>query len=528
MSATDAEIAWDRETIPRVVARAAERWGDRPAIEDGEVRLTYRELHDRSLTACRAFIAAGVETGDRVGVWAPNIWEWIVAAIGLQSAGGVLVPLNTRFKPAEAGFVLRKSRARVLCTVGDFLDTNYADSLTGESLPDLEHVVLLRGDAEHGTPFETFLGHGDDVSHDAARARAESVRPEDLSDLLFTSGTTGDPKGVMCAHGQNLKVFDVWSREATLREQDRYLIIPPFFHTFGYKAGWLSCIIRGATAIPQLVFDVHEVMARIAKERITALPGPPTIYQSILAEPSYRDHDLSSLRVAITGAAPVPVELVERMRSELGFETVLTAYGLTESCGTVTMCTAADDAETISHTSGRPLPDLEVRCIDEQGGEVPRGEPGELVVRGYSVMQGYFDDPEATASTIDAEGWLHTGDIAVMDERGYVRITDRIKDMYICGGFNVYPAEIEKALFAHEGIAASAVIGIPDERMGEVGMAFVVPVGGAKLDPDEIVAWSRERLANYKVPRRVEVVDELPTNATGKVMKFVLRERVGS
>jgi acyl-CoA synthetase (AMP-forming)/AMP-acid ligase II len=283
--------------------------------------------------------------------------------------------------------------------------------------------------------------------------------------------------------------------------------------------------MRGATALPHPVFDVTEILERVSKERISVLPGSPTIYQSFLVHPELQKYDLSSLRLAVTGAAPTPVELIERMRDELGFETILTAYGLTETCGMVTLCVQGDDPETIATTSGRAIPGVEVRCVDEGGAEVPCGEPGEVWVRGYNVMRGYFEDPEETAAAVDADGWLHTGDIAVMDERGYLRITDRIKDMFIVGGFNCYPAEIEKLMFSHEGIAQVAVIGVPDERMGEVGMAFVVPVPGADLERDEIVAWCREHMANYKVPRRMAVVDELPMNASGKVAKFALRAR---
>ena len=448
-----------------------------------------------------------------------------MAALGLQSAGGVLVPLNTRYKAAEAGYILAKSRARVLCTVGNFLGTNYADSLGGEELPDLERVVVFRGKSKRGEPWAEFVASGETTSAGEARARADAVAPGDLSDLLFTSGTTGNPKGVMTAHGQNLKVFDAWSRGVGIREGDRYLIVNPFFHSFGYKAGWLTCLIRGAAAIPMQVFDAAQALERIARERITLLPGPPTIYQMLLAHPERAKLDLSSLRLAVTGAAPVPVELVKRMRSELGFASVITAYGLTESCGTVSMCLPGDDAETISTTSGRALPDTEVRCVDEDGKEVPRGTPGEIVVHGYNVMRGYFEDPAETAKAIDAAGWLHTGDIGVMDERGYLRVTDRLKDMFITGGFNCYPAEIENGMYRHPGIAQVAVIGIPDERMGEVGMAFVVPRPGATLDPAELIAWCREHMAHFKAPRRIELVSALPTNASGKVLKYELRKQ---
>jgi len=515
----------DERTIPRLVAAAAGRYGARSAVEEGDVALRFSDLHEAGLHAARAFVAAGVERGDRVAVWAPNIWEWIVAAIGLQGVGGVLVPLNTRLKGLEAGYILAKSGARLLCTVSGFLDADYVGSLAGQELPDLERIVMLRGAAAGATPWSEFLAEGERCSEDEARDRAAAVRPDDLSDMLFTSGTTGRPKGVMTAHGQNLRVFTTWSECVGLREGDRYLIVNPFFHSFGYKAGWLSCILRGATVLPHAVFDVPAVLERVAKERISVLPGTPTLYQSILAHPERGRYDLSSLRLAVTGAAAIPVELIRRMRDELGFETIITGYGLTETCGTVSMCDQDDDPETIATTSGKAIPGVEVRCVDASGAEVPRGEAGEVVVRGYNVMRGYFEDEAETAATIDAEGWLHTGDVAVMDERGYLRITDRVKDMFIMGGFNCYPAEIESLLFEHPEVAQAAVIGIPDERMGEVGMAFVIPVPGTRPTPDSIIAWCREHMANYKVPRRVAIVDELPLNATGKVTKFVLRER---
>jgi acyl-CoA synthetase (AMP-forming)/AMP-acid ligase II len=276
------------------------------------------------------------------------------------------------------------------------------------------------------------------------------------------------------------------------------------------------------------VFDAGAVLERIGKERISVLPGAPTLYQSLLAHPDRAKVDLSSLRVAVTGAAPVPVELVERMRRELGFEVVVTAYGLTESSGTVTMCLPSDDAETISTTSGRPIAGVEVRCVGNDGRETPPGEAGEIQVRGFNVMRGYLDDPAETAKTIDAEGWLHTGDVGVLDGRGYLRITDRIKDMFIVGGFNCYPAEIENLMYGQGGIAQVAVVGIPDDRQGEVGVAYVVPKPGAELTSQAVIAWCREHMANYKVPRRVEIVPALPTNASGKVLKYELRRRAAA
>ena len=288
----------------------------------------------------------------------------------------------------------------------------------------------------------------------------------------------------MVTHEQTTTVFTTWANTVGLRAGDRMLLVNPFFHSFGYKAGICACILMGATIVPEPAFDVDRVLSRIESERITAFPGPPTVYLSILNHPDRSRYDLSSLRLAVTGAAAVPVEMIERMRNELTFETIVTAYGLTESTGTITICRPDDDAETISHTSGRAIEGVEVKVVDNDGKEVPRGDPGEILCRGYNVMVGYLDNPEATAEAIDLDGWLHTGDIGVMDERGYVQITDRTKDMFIIGGNNAYPAEIENFLLGHPAIAQAAVVGMPDERMGEVGVAFVIPRAGATIDPE--------------------------------------------
>lgn len=524
------KLAWDAMTIPRTLWRAAELWPSSSAIEENGESTSFEQLAACVEEATRAFMALGVESGDRVGIWAPNSARWIIAALGLQSAGAILVTLNTRFKASEACYVLEKSEAKFVCTAGNFLDVNYTEEIARQDLTHLQGIIQLDGEdlSEGESPmrftWSTFLSKGESVRAKDAEKRAAQVAPGDLSDFLFTSGTTGNPKAVMTAHGQNLKVFDVWGQNVGLVPGDRYLIVAPFFHSFGYKAGWLACLIHGATALPHLVFDVAAVLERIQNERISVLPGPPAIYQSLLSFSGRDQYDTSSLRLAVTGAAPTPVELVRRMRNELGFESVIKAYGLTESCGTVTACKQGDDPEVIANSDGCAIPDTEVLCVDSEGMEVPRGEPGEVWVRGYNVMQGYFKDPAETAKAIDSSGWLHTGDIGVMNAEGYLKITDRIKDMFIMGGFNVYPAEVENHLFDHPGVAAAAVIGVPDERMGEVGMAFVIPNPGALLDSAELIAWSREHMANFKVPRFIEVVSELPSNASGKVLKFELRE----
>ncbi|WP_051796384.1 FadD3 family acyl-CoA ligase [Streptomyces sp. NRRL S-87] len=531
------DLRWG--SVPRLVREAAARYADREAVVDGRVRVTYAELGERVERAAAACLAAGTEPGDRVAVWAPNSLDWIVAALGAVSAGAVLVPLNTRFKGAEAAYVLDSSRARLLFVTGTFLGTSYVASLrraagdgpgTGPlpGLPHLEEAVVLAEDAPAGfRTWKDFLAGGDAVAADAVRRRAEAVPADAPSDIVFTSGTTGRPKGAVITHAQSLRCYQVWSELAGLREGDRYLIVNPFFHTFGYKAGIIACLMRGATMVPQPVFDVDTVLANIAAERISVLPGPPTLHQSILDHPARDHHDLSALRLVVTGAAVVPLRLVERLRGELRIRTVLTAYGLSEASGIVTMCRRGDPAETVAETSGRAIPGTEVRVVagEDPGRALPPGEPGEVWVRGHHVMSGYFEDPEATAAAVTPDGWLRTGDVGVLDARGNLRITDRIKDMFIVGGFNAYPAEIEQLLGLHPDVADVAVVGVPDPRLGEVGKAYVVRRPGATLTADDLVAWSRREMANYKVPRTVEFVAELPRNASGKVLKRELRSR---
>lgn len=524
----------DADTIPAAVAASVVARAGIEAVVEGERRTTYRELGDLVATATRAMIAAGVAPGDNVAVWAPNGLAWIVAALGAQSAGAALVPVNTRFKGEEAAYVLAASRAVLLVTTIGFLGTDTVAMLaaTGRALAHLRRIVLLDGSAREtasppGVEVETwgeFAARAPRVSDDEAATRRSAVRGSDASDVLFTSGTTGRPKGVVVTHAQTVRQAREWGTFAGLVPDDRYLIVNPFFHMFGYKAGWLASLVRGATIVPVPVFDVPTVLALVEKERITVLPGAPTIYRSILDEPRRGDFDLSSLRVAVTGAADIPVALIHEMRAQLPFRSILTGYGLTEA-GTCTGSRPDDDEETIATTVGRAMDGVELLVADAQGNEVERGVTGELLVRGHGVMRGYLDDPEATAAAIDARGFLHTGDLATMDGRGYVRIVGRSKDMLIVGGFNVYPAEVENALLAHDAIGRVAVVGVPDARMGEVPVACVVAAPGAAIDAAAIVAWARERLANFKAPRHVIAVDALPLNATGKVQKDVLRAR---
>ncbi|MDX1696123.1 MAG: FadD3 family acyl-CoA ligase [Ketobacteraceae bacterium] len=513
-------------TIPKLVKQAADRFQDQTFLEEGPTRISFTDFAGQTERVAQALMNAGVEKGDRVAIWAPNKVEWVIAALGAQCAGAILVTLNTRYKGPEAAFILRKSRAKILFSIGAFLGADYPAMLSGEDLPDLESIVLLPSEpsAAAHVSWEQFLDSPGAVTPAAVTERADSVTASDVSDILFTSGTTGEPKGVMTCHQQNLSAFSVFSDILGLEAGDRYLVINPFFHSFGYKAGILACLLKGVTLLPHAVFDPASVLERISRDRISVMPGPPTLFQSLLAHPQLADYDISTLKRATTGAAIIPVELIRQMKDRLGFETVITAYGLTESCGLVTMCRDGDSAEIIATTSGRAIPDVEVRCIDTDNREVPRGEPGEIVFRGFNVMQGYFENEKATREAIDTDGWLHTGDIGVMDDSGNLKITDRLKDMFITGGFNCYPAEIEKQIGAREDITMCAVIGIPDERLGEVAMAFVVKKPDAGLTEDTLISWCRDTMANYKVPRKVAFVDALPLNASGKVVKPELKK----
>ncbi|MFG2331229.1 FadD3 family acyl-CoA ligase [Streptomyces sp. NPDC048604] len=505
-------------TLAALPGWAAAVHAGREALADGEERWTFDRLNDEIAAAARAALAHGVAAGDRVAIWAPNSRHWITAALGAVGAGAVLVPVNTRYKPAEAADIVRRSGATLLFTEHDFLGTDYAAALhgSGEDLGALRATVPL-----HGPGWDAYLAAGAAVPDAERAARAAAVRPDDLCDILYTSGTTGRSKGVMSTHAQTLRLYADWARLVTLRPGDRYLLVNPFFHTFGYKAGVLACLLSGVSMIPEPVYDADRILRRMAAERVTCLMGPPTVFHGLIHHPRRAAHDLSALRLAGTGAASVPTTLVEEIREVLGAPDVFTAYGLTECGGVVTVCPTDADAHTVAHTVGLPLPGTEVRIASPAGEPRPPGEPGEVQVRGYHVMRGYLDDPDATAEATTDDGWLRTGDIGVLDARGHLAITDRLKDMYVVGGFNAYPAEIENVLLQHEAIADAAVVGAPDERLGEVGVAFVVTT--REVDAAELTAWSRERLANFKVPRRFVPVPGLPRNAGGKLLKGELR-----
>ena len=550
------------QTVCALLEAASKRYGDRLAVIDGTLRMSYAELAAQARTMARALMATGVQPGDRVAVWLPNTARWLIAALGAHSAGASLVPMNTRYTGYEALDVLQRTGARVLFLPDRFLGADYLTALREaaaaqtepaqqtepalqpgasgpvQGLPQLAlavRVPLASGDQPQGssaapeaakgvTSWERMLALARETSEQSARDRAAEVRPDDVADIIFTSGTTGVPKGAVSAHRQTVAVAAAWAERAKVTDRDVYMIIAPFFHTFGYKAGWVVALLCGATMVPQVTFDIDRVVDQIEREQVTILPGPPTIFQELLAHPDRDKHDLSSLRLAVTGAAMVPVPLVERMRGELTFETILTAYGLTEAV-VVTMCLPGDDAQTISATSGCAAAGFEIRIVGADGQEKEPGDDGEILLRGPNVMVGYLDDPQATRAAIGPDGWLHTGDIGRLDKRGYLTITDRLKDMFTVGGFNVYPAEVENVIMGLKSVADCAVVGRPDERLGEVGRAYVVTGPGQSLSEQDVIAHCRQRLANFKVPREVVFVSKLPRNAGGKVLKRELRDQ---
>ncbi len=488
------------DTLPRLLRAAATTYDDHPAYVQDEITLSYAGLLERVRRTAAGYREIGLRPGDRVVVWAPNTIDWVVAALAVSYAGAVLIPANSRYLGAEVATLVERTSARLLVVADGFLGRNQSAEIRAAS--DLSSLLAI---VDVTSLPSAEPGDIDEV--------ADAVGPDDVADILFTSGTTGQPKGAMSAHRQTVGVSRAWAELGGLQPDDRYLVVNPFFHSFGYKIGIVTGLLSGATLYPLATFDVEQAAALIADAGITVVPGPPTIFSSLLAADAHRTHDLSSVRLAVTGAAVVPVVLIERMRSDLAIDKVVTAFGMTEAV-VATMCRGDESAEVVATTCGRAIPGMETVIADD----------GELLVRGDFVMLGYLDDPKATAEAIDADGWLHTGDIGTIDATGNLTITDRKKDMYISGGFNVYPAEVEQVLARLEGVSDVAVVGIPDERMGEIGRAYVV----GSTTPEAVIAHARERLANYKVPRQVEIIDALPRNLSGKVLKNDLRGTHGS
>ncbi|MEU6712663.1 AMP-binding protein [Nonomuraea sp. NPDC046802] len=500
-------MAPDWETLPRMLRDQAERHPDSTVVAGGGTRMTLSGLRAAASEIARGLIALDVAPGDRVALWGVNSAHWVRHAFGIWDAGAVIVPLSSRFKGVEAAELIAKTGAKVLITGAGPSAAPLADLLP--PIPGLRQVTHLDGGG---------------ASAGEAEERALAVRPEDLCEIMSTSGTTGAPKGVMLDHAQVVRGYWDWSEIVTLDEHDRYPIIAPFSHGFGLNAGLIACVLRRATMVPIPIFTPDALMSLISAERITVLAGPPTLFHRLLDELDRGSWDVSSLRVAICGAAAVPSALITRLVERVGLKRMINAYGLMEGT-VVSMTRAGDPIDVIANTTGRAVPGIEVKVVDDDGKQVAPGERGEILQRGYGVMRGYWNEPARTAEVIDADGWLRTGDVGVLDAAGNLAIVDRKKELYIVNGFNVSPAEVESLLLREGSLAQAAVVGVPDPVTGEAGVAFVVPRPGAAPGPEALLGWARANMSNYKVPRRIVVVDTLPVNVNGKIDKPALRKQ---
>lgn len=516
-------------TIPALMRDAAARYGDRAAlVSQVDGAISYRDLDCQADLIAKALIADGAQPGDRAAIWAPNMWEWVAAAVGIQRAAGVMVPLNTRLKGGEVADIIRRGRITRLFTIGHFLGRYYPGMLREEAMPGLRRRIVLRATPEEIGPgeirWEDFVALAESSSDAVLAEREAMVKPDTLADMMFTSGTTGAPKAAMFDHRRSLGGGRAWVDIARQTAVDRCCVFGPFSHNASYKAGWVAGLMSGSTIYWPEGYDAVTILDLIANNRISVMSAPPTVFQEVLAHPNWRDWDLSSYRFLSTGATVVPIELMKRLQAETSIAEISTGYGMTECCGSATHTRPGDPMERIAYTVGTAIPGTEIRVAGPDGRSMAVGEPGEVLIRDDKLLIEYLDNPEATKATLDADGWLHSGDVGYLDADGYLKLTDRLKDMYIVGGFNVYPAEIEKQMSGLPGIHQSAIVGVPDARLGEVGHAFIVRSAGSTITSEEIIAWSKANLANYKVPRGITFLDALPMNSTGKVIKFALKE----
>jgi fatty-acyl-CoA synthase len=513
------------ETIGANLERAAERWGAREAlvVRHQGARYTYAELNAAVDRLARGLLAAGIAVGDRVGIWAPNCTEWVLTQFATAKAGAILVNVNPAYRASELEYVLRQSGCRMLISAPAFKTSDYAAMIetVRPRLGSLERVVLLDSPG-----WDELLASGDAVSEADLRERMACLDFDDPINVQYTSGTTGFPKGATLSHHNILNNAFFVAEGCAYTEADRVCVPVPFYHCFGMVMGNLGAVTHGAAiVVPAPSFEPEAVLETVQEERCTSLYGVPTMFIAELEHPSFSRYDLSSLRTGIMAGSPCPIEVMKRVIAELHMEQVTICYGMTETSPVSTQTSAGDSLEKRVHTVGRVHPHLEIKIVDPQTGRaVPRGEPGELLTRGYSVMLGYWEDLERTAEAIDRARWMHTGDLATMDEDGYLNIVGRSKEMVIRGGENVYPREIEEFLHTHPDIADVAVVGVPDARYGEELMAWITLRAGAELEEEAVREFCRGQIAHYKVPRYVRLTGELPMTVTGKVQKFKLRE----
>ena len=521
------------ETIGENLRRVAARFGDREAMVDvpSGRRWTYRQLDADTDTLARGLLAAGIGTGERVGIWSPNCPEWVLLQYATAKMGAILVNINPAYRTHELAYVLRQAGIKLLVSAESFKTSDYR-AMVGEvrgDLPGLEDVIFISTEGwdkllAAGVAAADAAAAGDEP--DALAAREATLAFDDPINIQYTSGTTGFPKGATLSHHNILNNGFFIGEYCRYTEADRVAIPVPFYHCFGMVLGNLACTTHGAAiVIPAPGFEPAATLRAVQQERCTSLYGVPTMFIAELALPDFASYDLSSLRTGIMAGSPCPVEVMKRVVSEMHMEEVTIAYGMTETSPVSAQTRADEELERRVSTVGRVHPHVEVKVIDPETGRVlPRGTPGEMCTRGYSVMLGYWDDPERTAEVIDAARWMHTGDLAVMDDAGYLNIVGRIKDLVIRGGENIYPREVEEFLYGHPQIEDVQVIGVPDEKYGEELCAWIRVRGGAELTAGDIRAYCTGKIAHYKIPRYVRLTTEFPMTVTGKIQKYKMRE----
>ncbi len=513
------------QTIGANLRETVNCFGDREALVSRHqgLRYTYAELDEAVDRLARGLLDLGIARGERVGIWSPNCAEWVLVQYATARLGAILVNINPAYRTSELAYVLRQSGCRLLVASPSFKTSDYramVDEVQPE-LPALRDVIYL-GSRE----WDALVAAGDGVDQSRLAAREAELGFDDPINIQYTSGTTGFPKGATLTHHNILNNAFFVGEACGYTEQDRVCIPVPFYHCFGMVMGNVGCTTHGSTmVIPEAAFEADAVLATVEAERCTSLYGVPTMFIAELDHPDFTRFDLSSLRTGIMAGSPCPVEVMKRVVSSMHMAEVTICYGMTETSPVSTQTAADDTLDRRVGTVGRVHPHVEIKIVDPADGRtLPRGEPGEFCTRGYSVMLGYWDDEERTAEAIDRTGWMHTGDLATMDEEGYVNIVGRIKDLVIRGGENVYPREIEEFLYAHPDIADVQVIGVPDTRVGEELMAWVKLREGAQLDADAVKEYCKGRIAHYKVPRYVRFTDEFPMTVTGKIQKYKMRE----
>jgi fatty-acyl-CoA synthase len=512
------------ETIGENLRRTVARVGDRAAlvVRSQSFRATYRELWDATTRAAKGLLALGVGRGDRVGIWSPNRWEWVVLQYATARVGAILVNINPAYKTAELEYVLRQSQTSVFFHAKAFRQSDYVAMLAEVrgACPDLRVALVIDDD------WKMLEESGRHVTDDALAHREAVLQFDDAINIQYTSGTTGFPKGATLTHHNVLNNGYFVGETMRLTEADRVCIPVPFYHCFGMVLGNLACTTHGAAMIiPGEAYDPLLCLEAVAAEKCTALYGVPTMFIGELDHPRFAEFDLSTLRTGIMAGSPCPVEVMKAVQARMHMKDVTICYGMTETSPVSTQTRPGDPLGKQVGTVGRVHPHVEVKVVDaESGAVVPRGTAGELCTRGYSVMLGYYGNEEATRQAIDEAGWMHTGDLATMDDEGYLNIVGRIKDMIIRGGENVYPREVEEFLHTHPGVSEAQVIGVPSEKYGEEVMAWVRPKPGGSLDETDLTAFCKGRIATYKIPRYWKIVDAFPMTVTGKVQKFRMRE----